>query len=353
MRKDSIMIKIIVVGDALVSSENMEKAAYMLHLNDEIKVEKFEWFSELSKDEFQKKILLIESSGSENIPIPDGILAVLPDADYLLVHLAPVSQTMVRAGTNLKMIGVSRGGLENINIQEAAKHNIPVIHVIRNAVPVAEFTLGLILAETRNIAKSHYSIKTGGWEKEFSNAFYKTTLSNLKVGLVGLGNIGKLLVEYLQALNIEVQAYDPFVSAEELMRENITVKKVSLQEIFENSDIVSLHTRLTEETTGMINKDLLFLMKKNAYLINTARAKLVNKADLLEVLQNKKIAGAALDVFWTEPIPVNDPFLKLDNVTLTAHIAGDTVDAITRSPYLLKNVMNDYFAAGFSKMIIH
>lgn len=347
------MIKIIVVGDALVSSENMEKAAYMLHLNDEIKVEKFEWFSELSKDEFQKKILLIERSGSEHVPIPAGILAVLPEADYLLVHLAPVSQTMICAGTNLKMIGVSRGGLENINIQEAAKHNIPVIHVIRNAVPVAEFTLGLMLAETRNIAKSHYSIKTGGWEKEFSNAFYKTTLSNLKVGLVGLGNIGKLLVEYLQALNIEVQAYDPFVSAEELMRENLTVKKVSLQEIFENSDIVSLHTRLTEETTDMINKDLLFLMKKNAYLINTARAKLINKADLLEVLQNKKIAGAALDVFWTEPIPVNDPFLKLDNVTLTAHIAGDTVDAIARSPYLLKNVMNDYFAAGFSKMIIH
>ncbi|WP_368277367.1 NAD(P)-dependent oxidoreductase, partial [Lacticaseibacillus paracasei] len=121
---------------------------------------------------------------------------------------------------------------------------------------------------------------------------------------------------------------------------------------FKTSDIISLHMRVTPQTKNMISKRYLSLMKPNSYLINTARADLIVKDDLVSALKAKQIAGAALDVSWVEPIPDEDPLLALDNVTLTPHIAGATVDAIPLSPFLLKNVVNDYLVKGYSDMLI-
>ncbi|WP_314062415.1 2-hydroxyacid dehydrogenase [uncultured Vagococcus sp.] len=346
------MAKVVVVGDRLVSSETLKEAALELTLSEPIEVVEFQWYSDLTKDQFQEKILLIEKGGPEAVEIPAGILAAMVDADYLLVHIAPISKAMIEAATQLKLIGTCRGGIEHVAREAVKEKGIPLIHVIRNAEPVADFTLGLMFAETRNIARSHQAVMAGEWRKSFPNDPYKTTLANLKVGLIGLGYIGKLVVQRLNGLGVEVLVYDPFVNQEAIAAEGLKVRFKAIEEVFSEADIISLHARVTPETTNMVNHSLISLMKPSAYLINTARAAILDKEALVEALREKRIAGAALDVIWSEPIQQDDPLLELDNLTITSHIAGDTIDAIPRSPYLLRNVLNAYFETGKSDMLI-
>lgn len=347
-------MKVIVVGDALVSSKTLEQAVQEMKLPEPVtEIEKFEWYSDLTKDEFQEHILEIERFGPEAVEIPAGILASLKDADYLFCHYAPISKAMLEAGKKLKMIGTCRGGLENVHLETVKKNKLPFLHVIRNAEPVADFTVGLMYAETRNIARAHSAIMAGRWQKNFANDAYTTTLANLTVGIVGAGYIGKQVIAHLNGLKVKVFVYDPFVDQQRLSEEGLEVEFLAdLPTLFKTVDIVSLHMRVTAETKNMIAADLIQLMKPSSYLINTGRADLVVKDDLVAALQAKKIAGAALDVSWTEPIPPQDPLLALENVTLTPHIAGATVDAIPNSPFLLKKVVNEYLERGFSDMLI-
>lgn len=346
------MSKVIVVGDGLVSAGTLAEAALELKIEVPIEIIKYQWFADLNKEQFQEKIKLIEQKGPEAVEIPVGILEDLADADYLFVHIAPVSKAMIQAAPQLKLVGTCRGGLEHVATKELKKRQIPLIHVIRNAEPVADFTLGLFYALTRNITFSYQQVKEAKWPKKFANDPYKTTLTNLKVGLVGLGYIGKLVVKRLNSLGVEVIAYDPFVNKEKIREEGLKITFVELEELFKTADIVSLHVRVTPETKNMINADLLSLMKPSAYLINTARPDIVDKADFVEALQMNMIAGAATDVVWEEPIHPDDPLLALDNLVITSHIAGDTIDAIPRSPYLLRDVLNDYFERGRSDMLV-
>lgn len=349
-------MKLVIVGDALVSSATLMDAAKGIDFagrnGEELDIVTFEWFSQLDKEAFQAKILQIEKHGPEAVPVPDGIIEAMREADYLLVHIAPVSRAMLQAANKLKLIGTCRGGLEHIALDSVKQKDITLIHVIRNAEPVADFTLSLMYAETRNIARAHHAIKTGQWCKSFSNDAFKTVLANHTVGLIGLGYIGKLVAKRLNALGIKVIAHDPFIEAATLSKEGIQVELLPLESVVSQADILSLHMRLTPETEGMINKDIFNKMKPGSYIINTARAGVVCKEDLIDALQNKRIAGAALDVSWCEPIEANDPLLALDNVTLTPHIAGDTIDAIPKAPYLLKTVLNEYFKTGHSDMLI-
>ena len=259
----------------------------------------------------------------------------------MLVHLAPVSRKLLAQAKKLKMIGTCRGGLEHIDL-EAVKERpgLSVINVIRNAEPVADFTIGLMYATVRNIAASAIQVKQGNWPQNFSNDAYKTSFSNLKVGLVGLGHIGKIVAKRLTALGLEVSAYDAFIDQASLDQEGYQIKLKSLKEIFSDSDVVSLHLRVVPETQNLINHSLLRLMKPSAYLINTARPDIINRADLLDCLTKNQIAGAGIDVLWEEPIASDEPLLALDNVVITSHIAGDTIDAIDRSPQLLQVEMN-------------
>ncbi len=346
------MTKVVVIGDGLVSAHTLAEAAAELLIEQPIEIVEYNWFSELTKEAFQEKIKQIEQNGPEEVELPSGILNELSDTDYLLVHIAPVSKSMLEAAPKLKLIGTCRGGLEHINLEAVKKQQVKLLHVIRNAEPVADFTLGLCYALTRNIAFSHRQVMVGKWPKQFPNDAYKTTLNNLKIGLVGLGYIGKLVVKRLNGLGIEVIAYDPFVNQEKIREEGLKIKFVELKSLFQTADIISLHVRVTAETKNMINSELLSLMKPASYLINTARPDIVCKKDLLEVLKAHKIAGAATDVVWEEPIHVDDPLLALDNIIITSHIAGDTIDAIPRSPYLLRDVLNDYFVRGASDMEI-
>lgn len=335
------MTNVVVIGDPFVPADNLAAAAKGLMLESPVNIKRFDWQAEKSRSEFREVIKILEHDGPNGFELSSDILAAVSTAEYLLVHLAPVSQKLLAHAKKLKMIGTCRGGLEHIDLAEVKKSKeLSVINVIRNAEPVADFTIGLMYATVRNIAASAIQVKNGDWPQNFPNDAYKTSFSNLKVGLVGLGHIGKIVAKRLTALGLEVSAYDAFAQQAALEQEGYQIKLKSLQEIFSDSDVVSLHLRVVPETINLIDQSLLQLMKPSAYLINTARPDIIKQEDLIECLTKKKIAGAGIDVLWEEPIAPDEPLLRLDNVVITSHIAGDTIDAIERSPQLLQKEMN-------------
>lgn len=340
--------RILVVGDAYVSPAALTEAAHTLPFEN-VEVYSLMWGSG-NKEEFSKKQTLIEQFGPEGAAYPEELDNLIESADMLLIHFCPLPETLLEKAKALKLVGICRGGVENVAVSALTKRGIPLVHIIRNAEAVAEFTLGLMLAETRNIARSHHKICMGEWTTDFCNTEFTSTLSNMTVGIVGLGNIGALLAEKLHGLNIKALGYDEFLPA--AVMETIPVEPVkSLEDIFRRSDIVSIHLRLTAENKGMIDRELLSQMKETSYLVNASRAGLIDEGALLDALQSHKIAGAALDVFEEEPLEAGHPLTKMDNVTLTPHIAGDTVDSIARSPFQLAEAIRDYFENGNEKYI--
>jgi D-3-phosphoglycerate dehydrogenase len=346
-------MKIVVVGDIFVPVENMVEAAKKLNIgSEELEIVDIVWETDGKKD-FQKRALNMEENGADAESAPPKLLEEIKDADILLNHFAPINSEVLEKAEKLKAIGLSRGGLDNLNLKMASEKGIAVFHVIRNAQPVAEFTVALILAETRNIARGHCALKNANWRRNYINDEYVSTMKNKTIGIIGMGNIGKVLVKKLKSFDVNIIAYDKFLTQADIDAEKLNVKMVFLDELAAESDIVSLHLRLVEETKNIIDEDFINKMKNSAYLINTSRAGLVKKKDLIKALENNVIAGAALDVFWNEPIAEDDPILELDNLTMTPHLAGTTVDAIPGSPFLLAEEINKFINENNKSMFVN
>jgi D-3-phosphoglycerate dehydrogenase len=261
--------------------------------------------------------------------------------DILIVQFAPVSQSLIDKAGKLKMIGVLRGGVENIACEYAAEKNIAVLNTVgRNARAVAEFTMGMILSEVRNIARSHAALQKGVWMKAFPNSGAIPELYHKTAGIIGFGHVGKLLAGYLQAFGCNILAYDPYIKEKMVDK----VKIVSLDELLQQADIISVNARLTEDTYHLIGAEQIALMKKAAVIVNTARSGLIDQNSLVKALKEKRITGAALDVFDVEPLSADDEILKLDNLTIAPHIAGSTREAFTNSPKLMASVIEKIFA---------
>ena len=346
-------MKIVAIGDIVVPCELLEEAAYAIAGEREHTVKTILWPCE-NRQEFQKKSLNLEKNGPTAEKVPEEAYTEIADADILLTHFCPVPADLIDAGKKLKLIGTCRGGMEHVDVNHATGRNIPVIHCIRNAECTSDFAIGLMFAETRNIARAHAAIKGGSWRKDYVNSAYTTSMCEMTLGLVGLGHIGKLVAKKAAGIGMkQILAYDPYVSQEALDAQGLRVTLVSQEELFRRSDIVSLHMRLTPETKNSIGAEQLGWMKPTAYLINTSRAGVLDKDAFVAALQSRSIGGAALDVFWEEPVPADDPLLALDNLTMTPHTAGNVVDALPKSPLLLAKVIQDYWAAGRSDMVVN
>lgn len=283
--------------------------------------------------------LIIEQQGANAIKIPDEITDGIDDIELIIVQFAPIGKDVIKKISKLKWVGVLRGGIENIDSVACKEKNIEILNTPgRNARAVAEFTVGMILSEIRNIGRSHDALKNGVFRKLYSNGDFIPELCNKTIGIIGFGEIGYLVYKFLSSFGCKFLIYEPY--QEKL---SVNEEKTELEKLLKESDIVSIHMRLTEKTRNMIDYNELSLMKKNAYFINTARSGLVNQASLVKILSENKIMGAAIDVFDIEPIPENDPILKLDNITMTSHIAGSTFDAFVNSPILFAKRFFDKF----------
>jgi D-3-phosphoglycerate dehydrogenase len=260
---------------------------------------------------------------------PDAIAEFIGRAQVLVNHLAPITGPMLDRLPDLKLIAVSRGGPVNIDMAAARQRGVLVVNTPgRNASAVAEFTIGAILAETRLIRAGHEALRQGVWRGDLYRAdLTGTELSELTVGLIGYGHIGTRVVKLLKPFGCRILVDDPY---RELDPADVAdgVVKTGLDTLLAESDVVSLHARVTEETRGFLAAPQFARMKRGAYFINTARGPMVNYDDLYQALASRHVRGAMLETFWQEPPPPDAPLLKLDNVTLTPHIAGASTTTV-------------------------
>jgi D-3-phosphoglycerate dehydrogenase / 2-oxoglutarate reductase len=254
---------------------------------------------------------------------PDEIAAFLDGAEIFVNHLAPVTAAMLDRLPALRLIAVSRGGPVNLDMAACRARGVKVVNTPgRNAPAVAEFTIGAILAETRLIRAGHEALRRGEWRGDLYRAdLTGDELADLTVGVVGYGHIGTRVVRYLKPFGCRILVHDPYVP---LRPEDAAdgVEAAGLDELLRHSDVVTLHPRVTPETTRMIDAATLARMKPTAFLINTARGPLVDYDALHAAMAGGHLRGAMLETFGIEPPPPDWPILKLPNVTLTPHIAG-------------------------------
>ena len=279
-------------------------------------------------------------------PDKEKLAGELTNADAIIVRSATfVDAAMMEKAPKLRVIGRAGVGVDNVDLDAATKRGIVVMNTPGgNAVAVAEHTFGLMLSMARFLTRADSTMKAGKWEKK---TLQGTELRGKTLGVVGLGRVGVEVSRRAQAFGMKVVAHDPYVAPS--LAQQLNVSMVPLDELYAQSDYITLHVGLTPQTQGMINADALGKMKKGVRLVNCARGELLNETAVVEALQSGQLGGAALDVYSHEPLK-DSPLMTLPNVILTPHIAGSTNEAqeavgvqiaLQVREYLLKGVIQN------------
>ncbi len=283
------------------------------------------------------KVLIADSLSKEGIEIMKSIadvdiktglkeselISIIGSYDGLVVRSqTQVTAPIIEAGKNLLVIGRAGVGVDNIDLEAATRRGILVVNApTGNTISAAEHAIALMLALARHIPAANFALKTGKWER---SKFTGTEVRGKTLGIIGLGNVGSAVARRARGLEMKLMGYDPFVS--QAHARNLQVEIVPLERLYKESDFISLHIPLTAQTKEMINARELALMKPTVRIINTARGGLINEEALARALNEKKITGAAVDVFPQEPCTSNVLF-SLDNVIVTPHLGASTAEA--------------------------
>jgi D-3-phosphoglycerate dehydrogenase len=268
----------------------------------------------------------------------ETLVNLISDADALIVRSSDVTARIIKAGKKLKVIGRHGIGIDNIDLETATSMGVAVINTpLANVQSVAEHVLAMMLCLCKRISKADRALRSGLFNRPGSLpglvnklGYNAEELFGKTVGLVGFGKIGRRVGQMCKAgFDMQVYAYDKFLS-EDYMRDAGVEPCNSLSRLFRRADFISVHLPLTPGTKNLIGLDLLSLMKPTAFIINTSRGGIINEDDLCAVLKEKRIAGAAVDVFSQEPPPVNHPLFQLNNVIVTPHMAAMTDGALER-----------------------
>lgn len=273
--------------------------------------------------EFERKELarigaeLIEGRGGTlETPLEDELVKLVRDVDGIILSLSKVTAKVIEAAERCRVISRLGIGIDNVDVEAATKRGIVVTNIPDYCVDeVAEHALAAMLALARKLFVFDRTIKGGAWDLQVG--FPIRRIAGQTLGIIGLGKIGRSLARRALGLGLKLLAYDPYVSAEECTQHGAA--KVELEALLKDSDFVSIHTPLTEETRGMIGERELKQMKPTAFLINTARGPIVDDLAVARALKERWIQGAALDVLPQEPPPKDHPLRKLDNVILSPH----------------------------------
>ncbi|WP_416395674.1 MULTISPECIES: phosphoglycerate dehydrogenase [unclassified Curtobacterium] len=252
-----------------------------------------------------------------------ALLASLADAHAILVRSATkVDAEAIVAAPNLKVVARAGVGLDNVDIKAATTAGVMVVNApTSNIISAAELTVGHILSLARHIPAAHASLAAGTWKR---SAYTGVELYEKTVGIIGLGRIGALITQRLQAFGVQVIAYDPYVTT--ARAQQLGVELVSLEDLLKRADFTTIHMPKTPETVGMISDDQFALMKPTAFVVNVARGGLIDEDALHRALTSNTIAGAGLDVFVSEP-PKDSPLVALPNVVVTPHLGASTDEA--------------------------
>ncbi len=260
----------------------------------------------------------------------ERLISMIPEADYLLASgRVKITAEALAAASRLQMIQRTGVGLDSLDLVAIKARGIPLyVNQGVNAQSVAEHAILLMLACLRRLPQIHRKTAGGVWEKQ-AQGVQTAELAGKTVGLIGLGSIGRKVASILRAFGVKTVYYDLF-RADEAMERELGLTFLQLQELAGCADIISLHCPLTKENTGLIDREFIASMKNGAILINTARGGLVDFAALREALASGKLSFAGLDVFPKEPVPADEPILRMENVIVTPHIGGITEDSFRR-----------------------
>ena len=331
-------MKVAVVGDLFVVNEVLQSALEKAFENTDFKFEykyrTFDWpvVPVMKNDEI-----------SEFVGDEDRVCEIVSDAEIILTHSGPISKKVIDKARRLKIVGAARGGPVNINWDSCTERGIPVLYAPgRNSGAVAEYTVGMMLAQSRSITRCHLSMMN---EKRWRGDLYThdvvgNELNSSTVGLIGSGAIGGKVARLVQGFGSRVLVFDPYLPPEKIRE--MGCEPVDMDTLLQESDYISLHARLSKETEGLIGAREISLMKKTAYLINTARGELVQHDALYMALKEKRIAGAALDMGEAEPLPDDSPAYTLDNITMTSHLGGASIQAAEIGARVLCDGIYDY-----------
>ncbi len=249
----------------------------------------------------------------------DELVAIMPNYDALIIRSGTqVDADVIAAGTKLKFVGRAGIGVDNIDLAAAKANGVVAMNTPgSNSVATAEQTMTLMLAVSRHTVAANNSLAASEWQR---SQFAGVELFGKVLGIVGFGRIGHLVAERAQAFGMEVVEYDPYV-------QDADAHLVTLDELYAQADYITLHTAVTPETTNMINSAAIEKMKNGVIIINVARGKLVNEADLAAAIRSGKVKAAALDVFTSEPPTADNPLINLPNVLHTPHLGASTAEA--------------------------
>lgn len=263
-------------------------------------------------------------------------------AEALVIEHDEVTEKVIRSYPDLRFIGVCRGTPSNVSLSAAREAGIPVFHTpARNAQAVAEMFVANVICLLRNTVEAISWLESGQWGKGAHTSYLNfkgNELAGKTMGMVGFGAVGQGIAKLVEGFPCPVQFHDPYI------KDANGYKGVSMEELFSTSDIIGIHLPANDSTNGLINKKLLSLMKKEAVFVNTARASVVNRDDLLSALKSKSIRGAVLDVFDHEPPDETDyELIRLPNVLATPHIAGATHEVEDHHVDILNGKLYEYF----------
>jgi D-3-phosphoglycerate dehydrogenase len=288
----------------------------------------------------------------ERVLTEDELVNLVKDKEVFITSYDNVTRKVIEAGNKLKLIACTRANPVNIDIKAANERGVKVIYTPgRNSDTTAEFTIAMMLCIARKIPMMYQDLKNGKFLSD--NKVESKTINGLKqdvtwalggdspyilykgvqlhgkaLGIIGYGNIGKKVGNIAKAFGMNLLIYDPYAQIPEIHEEN--ERFCTLDYVLRNSDFITCHCSVTDSTRKLINKQAFDLMKDSAYFINISRGAIVDEEALIDALREKKISGAAVDVFESEPLDKNHPFIsELDNIVVTAHIGGATWDVIT------------------------
>lgn len=272
----------------------------------------------------------------------EKLLEIIGQYDGLAIRSATkVTEKLIAAATNLKVIGRAGIGVDNVDIPAASRRGIIVMNTpFGNSITTAEHAIALMFAVARQIPEASVSTHAGKWEK---NRFMGVEITGKTLGLIGCGNIGSIVATRAVGLKMHVVAFDPFLS--EHRAEELGVEKVELDELLARADFITLHTPLTDKTRNIINADSIARMKTGVRIINCARGGLIVEKDLIAGLKSGKVAGAGIDVFEVEPAEHNELF-GMDNVVCTPHLGASTSEAQENVALQVAEQMADYLVKG-------
>jgi (S)-sulfolactate dehydrogenase len=281
---------------------------------------------------------------------PDELEAIIGGYEGLAVRSATkVTAKVLEKATRLRVVGRAGVGVDNVDLDAATRRGVVVMNTPGgSSTTVAELALAMVLSLSRHVAAATASVKAGKWEKK---KFQGHELAGKTLGVVGIGNIGSVLVDRALALKMRAIAYDPFISPEAAQK--LGVRLVELEDLWRQADVISLHVPITEQTRNLVNAAVLAKVKKGAILVNCARGGIVDEKALAEALASGHLGGAATDVFEKEPPPADHPLFKFENFVCTPHIGASTEEAQVAVAVAIAEQLAAYLQHGVVKNAVN